>query len=248
MKKQFFRIASVALLVAVATLAIRRFYFSKTFFYAGTLEATKVDLSAQISSRIQKVTVQEGARVKKGEELVTLSCEDVRVAQDFAQDNYLRALRLFKSGSGSKEALDQAQSKKDEADVHLRWCQIQSPIQGTVLGRYHEPGEWVSPGTPLLTLADIQDIWAYIYVAQPEIFRLTPGTRIIARLPELQGRTFQGVIVKINSEAEFTPKNVQTRAERTRLVFGVKVSFLGSNQDEVLKPGMTIEAELPRDN
>jgi HlyD family secretion protein len=60
-------------------------------------------------------------------------------------------------------------------------------------------------------------------------------------------RKFTGTILKINDEAEFTPKNVQTRSERTRLVYGVKVSFLGANDDEILKPGMTIEIELPSD-
>ena len=69
--------------------------------------------------------------------------------------------------------------------------------------------------------------------------------KVTGRLAEENDRAFQGEIVKINSEAEFTPKNVQTQSERERLVFGVKISFKESNQDEVLKPGMTIEAELP---
>jgi HlyD family secretion protein len=64
-------------------------------------------------------------------------------------------------------------------------------------------------------------------------------------LPELNNREFDGKIIKINDEAEFTPKNVQTRSERERLVFGVKVSFLGANDQEILKPGMTIEVKLP---
>ena len=64
-------------------------------------------------------------------------------------------------------------------------------------------------------------------------------------LPELGDRKFEGIIVKINDEAEFTPKNVQTRTERERLVFGVKISFKETNADEILKPGMTIEVQLP---
>jgi HlyD family secretion protein len=62
-------------------------------------------------------------------------------------------------------------------------------------------------------------------------------------LPEAGDRAFPGRISVIYSEAEFTPKNVQTRSERTRLVFAVKVSF--PNPDETLKPGMTVEVELP---
>jgi HlyD family secretion protein len=68
--------------------------------------------------------------------------------------------------------------------------------------------------------------------------------KLNGHLPEMGDRLFIGKILKINDEAEFTPKNVQTRSERERLVFGVKVSFLGVNEDEILKPGMTIEIEL----
>lgn len=130
--------------------------------------------------------------------------------------------------------------------MRLGWCRITSPIDGTVLSRYHEPGELVNPGTKLLTLANIKDIWAFIYVPQPEVANLKPGMKLKGYLPELNNREFSGTILKINDEAEFTPKNVQTRFERTRLVYGVKVSFLESNTDEILKPGMTIEIALPR--
>ena len=104
----------------------------------------------------------------------------------------------------------------------------------------------MNPGTKILTLANIREIWAYIYVPQPLIARLSPGMKVKGYLPELNNREFDGVIMKINDEAEFTPKNVQTQAERERLVFGVKVSFRDSNAEEVLKPGMTIEVVLPK--
>ena len=142
--------------------------------------------------------------------------------------------------------MDQISNKKEDSDIRVDWCTIKSPIDGTVLSRYHEPGEWVTPGVKLLTLANIKDIWAYIYVPQPEVAKLLPGEKLTGYLPEMGMRAFQGTILKINDEAEFTPKNVQTRAERERLVFGVKVSFLGSNDEEVLKPGMTIEIALPK--
>ena len=245
MNKVKLRIIAVVLLAAVAA-AVKWFFFRAPFLYAGTLEATKVDLSARLSSAIAEVVPQEGDRVRRDEELVRLVCDDTKVAASLADINYRRSLRLFHSGTISPDAMDQVGNRKQDSDVRLGWCSIRSPLDGTVLSRYHEPGEWVSPGVKLLTLANIKDIWAYIYVPQPVVARLAPGQRLTGYLPEQGLRPFSGTILKINDEAEFTPKNVQTRAERERLVFGVKVSFLGANAEEILKPGMTIEVALPK--
>lgn len=241
----------MVLIVTVAAIAVaivvKLLFFRGEFLYAGTLEATKVDLSARVSSVIGAVKVQEGDHVAENQELAALSCEDVKVASNLANDNFRRTVGLYRAGTASQETMDQVKNRKEDADVRLGWCSIRSPISGTVLSRYHEPGEWVNPGTKLLTLANIRDIWAYIYVPQPDVSRLKVGMKLRGYLPELDNREFDGTIIKINDEAEFTPKNVQTRAERERLVFGAKVSFLGSNEQEILKPGMTIEVKLPLD-
>lgn len=231
--------------IALGAAATAFFILEKPFRYAGTLEATKVDLSARLGAAIDQVQVREGDRVKEGETLVTLACEDYKIAARLAHENYDRSHKLSKIGSVSAETMDQVRRQKDDADVRLAWCSIVSPIGGKVLSRYHEPGEWVTPGTRIITLADIRDIWAYIYVPQPRVAQLSPGMKLKGYLPELGNREFDGTILKINDEAEFTPKNVQTRAERERLVFGVKVSFRDANAEEILKPGMTIEVELP---
>ena len=235
----------VVLLIVVGAAVAAYFALEKPFRYAGTLEATKVDLSARLAAAIDEVRVREGDRVKPGETLAVLSCEDYKIAARLAHENYDRSRKLAKIGSVSAETMDQVRRQKDDADVRLGWCSIESPIEGKVLSRYHEPGEWVVPGTKIVTLANIRDIWAYIYVPQPRVARLAPGMKLKGYLPELNNREFEGTILKINDEAEFTPKNVQTRSERERLVFGVKVSFLDANAEEILKPGMTIEVALP---
>lgn len=246
MKKLDRKAALVVVALVVLGIAVKALFFGKPFLYAGTLEATKVDVSARLSSPIAELVPQEGDRVTKDEEVVKLLCDDVKVAADLADVNYKRSLRLFKNGTIAPDQMDQVRNRKQDSDVRLSWCSIRSPIDGTVLSRYHEPGELIAAGTKLLTLADIKDIWAYIYVPQPAVAGLRPGEELTGYLPEQGMRAFKGRILKINSEAEFTPKNVQTRAERERLVFGVKVSFLGANEQEVLKPGMTIEVALPR--
>ena len=236
----------IIIILGVAGFVVKSYVFGETFRYAGTLEATKVDLSARLAASIESESVQEGDVVKKDQPLVVLTCEDFKIADRLANENYDRTLRLFRSGSASKESMDQDTNKKQDADTRLDWCLIKSPIDGKVLSRYHEPGEWVNPGTKILTLANIKQIWAYIYVPEPLVAKLTTGEKLVGILPELKNKEFQGHIIKINDEAEFTPKNVQTQAERDRLVFGIKVGFEESNADETLKPGMTIEVQLPK--
>jgi HlyD family secretion protein len=189
------------------------------------------------------VNVEEGAKVKEGDLLASLACEDTRIAQKLAEENFSRAERLRKSGAVSQEAFDQVASKKQDADARLGWCDIRSPIPATVLARLHEPGEWVNPGTKILSLANLEDVWAYVYVPSEKIAALKTGMKVPVFLPEMGERKWEGTIRKINEEAEFTPKNVQTRSERSRLVFGIKVAI--PNADETLKPGMTVEVVFP---
>lgn len=241
--KRIFIIAIILVLVIIATYILS---INKPFLYAGTLEVTKVDISSRLAAAINQVKVYEGDRVSEGEELVTFLGEDFKVTAELAKENYNRYNKLVKQGFTTPENIDQLTNALEEAIIKVKWLSLSSPLNGTVLDRYHEPGEWMSPGTKILTLANIKDIWAYIYVPQPMIAKLALGMKLKGYIPELNNRQFEGKIIKINEEAEFTPKNVQTQSERERLIYGVKVSFLESNQEEILKPGMTIEVELPK--
>lgn len=234
------RIAAVAL-VLLAGLLVKKVFFEKPFDYAGTLEATRINLPARVPSVIHSIAVHEGDSVAKDQILATQACEDIALTRSLAEENYQRAVRLKETGSISREAYDQAQNRKQDADTRLGWCEIKSPVNGTVLTRFLEPSEWANPGTRILTVADLSDLWANFYVPQEQMSRLKVGTKVTGRVPELN-RTFNGTIIKINDEAEFTPKNVQTESERTRLIFGVKVSF--ANPERALKPGVTILSTL----
>lgn len=244
MKKSYiFLILGVIILALI--IFIHYFFFKKPFLYAGTLEVTNIDLSARLPATIATVNVREGDRVSQGQVLITLMCEDYKVAAKLAHENYDRNIVLETPGYVTHERIDQLRKEKEQADTYVDWCTIKSPIDGKVLSRYHEPGEWMTNGSKILTIANIRDIWTYIYVPQPKIASLKYGMKLKAYLPELNNRVFMGTIIKMNDEAEFTPKNVQTQSERERLIYGVKISFLGENDSEILKPGMTVEVELP---
>ncbi len=214
------------------------------FRYAGTVEATDVSLSPRISSTISTVTVQEGDVVVPGQDLVEFGCEDLKLAADIAAHDFARSERLYKEGSTPFETFDRDRNRRDATALAVSWCRIDSPIHGTVLARLHEPGEWASPGVNLLTLADLDSVYAYIYVPQAVLYTLKPGQELQAFLPEAGDKPRGARVAFIRPEAEFTPKNVQTREERTRLVFGVKVAL--DNSDQALKPGMPVEVTLPR--
>ena len=213
------------------------------FRYSGTIEATETDLSARISGVIESYGAGEGDLIKKGAVITSINCDDLRLAAGIAAEDFKRADELYKGGSVSKENYDRLKYKRDDSALKVDWCSVKSPVSGRVFYTYREKGELVSPGTKLATVADLSEVWAYVYVPHDLLAKLKPGMEVNGFLPEAGDEKFPGRISVIYSEAEFTPKNVQTRKERTRLVFAVKVSF--HNPDETLKPGMTVEVRLP---
>jgi HlyD family secretion protein len=239
-KKILLAIPAVVVLSLIAWKLVSR----RPFRYAGTVEATDVSLSPRISSTISTVTVQEGDVVVPGQALVEFGCEDLKLSADIAARDFGRSERLYKEGSTPFEVFDRDRSRRDSTALSVSWCRIVSPIHGTVLARLHEPGEWASPGVNLLTLADLDQVYVYIYVPQKILYTLKPGQELQAFLPEAGDHPRRGRVAFIRPEAEFTPKNVQTREERERLVYGVKVYL--DNADQALKPGMPIEVSVAR--
>jgi HlyD family secretion protein len=231
-------------LILLAALIAWRLATHPDFRYNGTVEATDVNLSPRISSTISTVTVQEGDVVKPGQELVDFGCEDLKLAADLAAHDFERSDRLYKVGSTPFETFDRDRNRRDMTALNVSWCKIYAPIHGVVLARLREPGEWASPGVNLLTLADLDQLYVYAYVPQTVLYKVHPGDEVAVYLPEAGDKPRKGRVAFVRPEAEFTPKNVQTRAERERLVYGVKVML--DNADQVLKPGMPIEVALPQ--
>lgn len=227
----------------IAVLVIVLIFFNrKPFLYAGTLETTKVIVSARVPSDIADVLVAEGAEVESGQSLMRLSCDAYKILAQQIDNDYDRVIKLMERGHISNVEYDSLVRTKQDNDLKLSWCNVKSPINGIITTAFREVGELVAPGMPLMAVANPYNIWAYFYVPYSMLYRLKVGQEVVGILPEADNIKFQGRIIKINEIAEFTPKNVQTRDERTRLVYGVKVKF--DNPDLILKAGMTIESSL----
>ncbi len=136
--------------------------------------------------------------------------------------------------------LDQARASADLLRKTIEDCTIVSPAAGVVTHRVAEPGEIVVPAATILTISSLDRVFLRIFVSETELGRIRLGETAEVRIDAFTDRTWEGRIVHISPEAEFTPKNVQTREDRVKLVFGVKIEI--DNREGHLKPGLPADA------
>ena len=157
-------------------------------------------------------------------------------------------LLLLEAGSrpdqieAARGQLAQARNALDLAKTRLKEMTIFSPLDGVVLRKNLEVGELANPGVPILTLMKPSDIWVRAYVPEEEIGRIKVGNKALIAVDAYPARRFPGRITEIASEAEFTPRNVQTKKERVNLVFRIKIAV--ENPEGILKPGMPADADI----
>jgi HlyD family secretion protein len=171
---------------------------------------------------------------------------DVARAQaDQAEEQY----RLVVAGP-RRERVEAARAQVAQAEAALRATDaalanmvIRAPFGGVVTVRHREPGEIVGAGAAVVSLMNRDDRWVRIYVSEARIGAVHTGQDATITSDTFQGRTYPGRVVYISSEAEFTPKNVQTEEERVKLVYAVKVRITGDPAFE-LKPGMPADVRL----
>jgi len=165
------------------------------------------------------------------------------------RDRLKDQVQLLESGARPEQIAAQravvagALAAEEQGHAMLNFAEIIAPFDGTVTRRQREPGEVVSAGFPVLTVANPADRWVRIYVREDEVGRVALGQGAEIRIDAFPGRTYRGAVSFISSEAEFTPRNVQTREERVKLVYRVKVRVVGDTAQD-LKPGLSADVRL----
>ncbi len=171
---------------------------------------------------------------------------------DDAYNKYVAAQQTYeklKRGSrpeeieGARQKRDLAAAQVDLLKKKIHDCSITAPSPGTITLRSVEPGELVTVGTNLLRLTYLDKVKLTIYVGEEQLGKVKLGQQATVTIDAAKNNTFSGIVTYISSVAEFTPKNVQTKEDRTKLVFGVKIEI--PNPDQILKPGMPADAVLP---
>ena len=167
-----------------------------------------------------------------------------QAALDRARENY----QLVREGP-RKEDIDDARAQVEQARASLKLAETQlgysvlySPLSGVILVKSGEIGEVVNPGTPVLTIADIQKVWLKAYISETDLGKVKWGQDVIVTTDLHPKKEYKGTISFISSQAEFTPKNIQTEKERVTLVYRIKVDL--ENPDRELKPGMPADGKI----
>jgi HlyD family secretion protein len=225
-----------------------------------------------LKSGFRKEDVQKGQEALQEAEIVFNNAKreyervqklyDKKVAPEDTRDtletNYKSALKryerakqdyqMLQSGYRAEDiAAGQAARDSAEAAVHLvkrriKDATIASPGNGIISERYVELGELVSVGSVLFSIIDLQDMWIMAYVSEKNLGKVKPGQAAAVSVDSFPDRKFPGKVIYISPEAEFTPKNIQTKEERVKLVYGIKVRI--QNDEELLKPGMPADVSI----
>lgn len=223
---------------------------------SGVIEVTEIEVASKIAGRIVSLPFDEGEEVTQGSLLAKLAYEELSAQKlaalanlTNAEKNLKRARELFASGSISQREFDNAlaaynvaKGNYDYVSATISQAVLYAPISGVVLSRNLEVGELAFPGTSIMTLADLTKAWIKIYVNEKHIGRVKHGQKALVFVDSYPDKTFAGKVVAISNKPEFTPKTIQTKEERVKLVFAVKIAI--DNSGKELKPGMPADAVI----
>jgi HlyD family secretion protein len=191
------------------------------------------------NSGAQKQRDDAATRRDVARERVKAAQERVRAAAE--------TLARLKAGARPQE-IDAARAKVASVDAQIATLEkavkdatLTSPVAGVVTQKLVDRGELVGPRSPMIIVADIDHVWANIYVDEPYVPRVALGQTVTLHT-DAQGQSIQGKVTFISPKAEFTPRNVQTADERSKLVYRLKVTV--DNTVGLLKQGMPVEAEV----
>jgi len=170
-----------------------------------------------------------------------------RVAEE-EYDNASQRLKEMEVGPREQEIRaararwERARWDLERIKLDIDHSTLESPLNAVVLVKAAEIGEVTLPGATVATIAAIDEVWLKGYIGEKDLGRVKLGQKVDVTTDSFPGKIYSGVVTFISSRAEFTPKNVQTPAERVKLVYRVKITVANAKME--LKPGMPADAEI----
>jgi len=183
---------------------------------------------------------RDAARLHYDTARANLEAADAIVKQ--AQGNLGKIEASRHEVAALKAQVEQTREMLNQVVIQRSYTELRAPFAGIITSRNCEPGEVVTPTREVLTISDLSSMDLKIFVEETEIGKVKPGQKVDVKIDTFPGRIFPGVISYISPVGEFTPKIIQTRKERVKLVYLVKVKI--PNPDLSLKTGLPADAWL----
>jgi multidrug resistance efflux pump len=187
---------------------------------SGTAEADEVLISPKISGQLVALPLTEGSNVQAGDVVAKLDDSLIQLQMRMADQITLMQLQ-----------------------IQVKDYTLRSPTSGVVTHVAMKVGEVVFPGETIVTVANPSHLKVTVYIPERNLGTVRAGQPVRVTADPFPDRAFDGVITSINEQAEFTPRNVQTKADRLNLVFGVQIDV--ANPDGALKAGMPVDVTFP---
>lgn len=191
-----------------------------------------------------KADLQRMEELFKTKSISDKNVEDARTRFTLAEQTWEKLQR-----GSRREEVDLAKARRDQATAQMAQlqkkvndCTITAPIGGTIVNRFVETGELVTPGAAVARIADLREMEVNIYVAETVLPRIQLNQRATVVVDAFPERQFEARVVFLSPTAEFTPKNIQTKDERIKLVFAVKLKV--QNAEGSLKAGLPADVTI----
>jgi HlyD family secretion protein len=220
---------------------------------SGTIEAEQLAITPQVQGRILSGPTEEGTAVKAGDVLyrldsstLQLQIKSLQTAIDAAYANYGHVKHDSNASSADKKAAksqwEQAVLAKQMAQVQLANFTVKSPADGTLSSIAQHAGENAAPGTTMAMLSQVQSLTVTVYIPETQIGQVKIGQSGTLTTDSVPNKAYHGTVSFISSQAEFTPSAIETKDQRVKLVYQVKLDI--TDADTQLKPGMPADVVL----
>lgn len=206
------------------------------------LRQSEVNLQTAQNDKLRFENLYQTMSVSKKQYEDAVAKYEVALAQyNSAKENYLKIKNISRPEELKqvKANVERLKANVDLIRKNLNDCYVISPINGIVVKRFIEKGETVTNLSSLIKISDLSQVELMVYVSEKDLPKIKPGQSVKVNVDAFPNKSFEGKIVYISPEAEFTPKNIQTKEERTKLVFAVKV--------KIDNPGHELKAGVPAD-
>ncbi|MDR0712436.1 MAG: HlyD family efflux transporter periplasmic adaptor subunit [Prevotellaceae bacterium] len=216
-------------------------------------QSRRVDIPVQTAALEQQIATAKN-ELRRFENLLKSNAANQKQVDDISAQVALlekqlaaQKLAMATANRGVADETLALQAQLALLEDQLKKCAVTSPVAGTTLSKYAQPGELVTPGKALFKVANLENMMLRAYITSSQLTQVKIGQTVMvfSDFGEKDRRTYTGAITWISDKAEFTPKTIQTRDERANLVYAIKVAV---KNDGYLKRGMYGELKLSAEN